>query len=184
LGSEVIIAGFGGQGVLLIGKVLALSGLKEGKEVAWIPSYGPEMRGGTANCTVVISETAIGSPIIYSPSAVIAMNKPSLAKFGPRVKPGGLLLINSSLIDTSMDRTDLQILMVPANEVAMQLGNGKAANMVMLGAYICRSGVVSLETALKVVEEEFSKKKQFLQLNLNSVRRGFELAKEEGRQGA
>ncbi|MBN1591957.1 MAG: 2-oxoacid:acceptor oxidoreductase family protein [Candidatus Coatesbacteria bacterium] len=174
--TELIVAGFGGQGVLLFGKFLALSGLKEGKEVVWIPSYGPEMRGGTCNCTVVVSDDPIGSPIIYSPKTVVVMNKPSLAKFGPRVHSDGLLLINSSLIDTTSDRTDIRIETVPANEVAMELGNGKAANMVALGAYVALTNVVEFDTVLNVVEESFQKKKEFLELNLAAVKKGYELA--------
>ena len=170
------MAGFGGQGVLLFGKFLALSGLKEGKEVVWIPSYGPEMRGGTCNCTVVVSEDPIGSPIIDSPNTVVVMNKPSLAKFGPRVSPDGLLLINSSLIDTTSDRTDIRIETVPANDIALELGNGKAANMVALGAYVALTKVVKFDTILDVVKENFAKKKEFLDLNIRAVKKGYELA--------
>jgi len=170
------VAGFGGQGVLLFGKFLALSGLKEGKEVVWIPSYGPEMRGGTCNCTVVVSEDPIGSPIIDSPNTVVVMNKPSLAKFGPRVSPDGLLLINSSLIDTTSDRTDIRIETVPANDIALELGNGKAANMVALGAYVALTKVVKFDTILDVVKENFAKKKEFLDLNIRAVKKGYELA--------
>jgi len=176
LTTELIVAGFGGQGVLLFGKFLALSGLKEGKEVVWIPSYGPEMRGGTCNCTVVVSEDPIGSPIIDSPNTVVVMNKPSLAKFGPRVSPDGLLLINSSLIDTTSDRTDIRIETVPANDIALELGNGKAANMVALGAYVALTKVVKFDTVLDVVKENFAKKKEFLDLNIRAVKRGYELA--------
>jgi len=176
LTTELIVAGFGGQGVLLFGKFLALSGLKEGKEVVWIPSYGPEMRGGTCNCTVVVSEDPIGSPIIDSPNTVVVMNKPSLAKFGPRVSPDGLLLINSSLIDTTSDRTDIRIETVPANDIALELGNGKAANMVALGAYVALTKVVKFDTILDVVKENFAKKKEFLDLNIRAVKKGYELA--------
>jgi len=176
LTTELIVAGFGGQGVLLFGKFLALSGLKEGKEVVWIPSYGPEMRGGTCNCTVVVSDDPIGSPIIDSPNTVVVMNKPSLAKFGPRVSPNGLLLINRSLIDTTSDRTDIRIETVPANDIALELGNGKAANMVALGAYVALTKVVKLDTVLSVVEESFAKKKEFLDLNISAVKKGYELA--------
>jgi len=174
--TELIVAGFGGQGVLLFGKFFALSGLKEGKEVVWIPSYGPEMRGGTCNCTVIVSDDPIGSPIIDSPNTVVVMNKPSLAKFGPRVSSDGLLLINSSLIDTTSDRTDIRIETVPANEIALELGNTKAANMVALGAYVALIKVVKFETVLGVVEENFAKKKEFLDLNLKALKRGYEQA--------
>ncbi|MBN2209031.1 MAG: 2-oxoacid:acceptor oxidoreductase family protein [Candidatus Coatesbacteria bacterium] len=173
--TELIVAGFGGQGVLLFGKFLALSGLKEGKEVVWIPSYGPEMRGGTCNCTVIVSDDPIGSPIIDSPNTVVVMNKPSLTKFGPRVSPNGLLLINSSLIDTSSDRTDIRIETVPANEIALELGNGKAANMVALGAYVALTKVVKFDTILGVIEESFAKKKGLADLNVAAAKRGYDL---------
>ncbi len=134
--NDVIMAGFGGQGVLLIGKMLAYAGMHEGKEVSWLPSYGPEMRGGTANCTVVISDRPVGSPVIRSPRAVLAMNLPSLDKFEPDVRPGGLLLINTSLIARKSTRDDVTIIDVPANEIANELGNPRGANMVALGAYL------------------------------------------------
>ncbi|MCD6326274.1 2-oxoacid:acceptor oxidoreductase family protein [bacterium] len=174
--TELIVAGFGGQGVLLFGKFLALSGLKEEKEVVWIPSYGPEMRGGTCNCTVVVSDDPIGSPIIDAPNTVVVMNKPSLTKFGPRVSSDGLLLINSSLIDTTSDRTDIKIETVPANEIALELGNGRAANMVALGAYIALTKAVKFDTVLDVIRESFAKKKEFIDLNLAAAKRGYELA--------
>ena len=119
---DVIMAGFGGQGILLIGKMLAYAGMHEGKEVSWLPSYGPEMRGGTANCTVVISDKPVGSPVIRSPRAVVAMNLPSLEKFEPDIREGGLLLINSSLINRGPERDDLTVVEIPANELASELG--------------------------------------------------------------
>ena len=173
--TELIVAGFGGQGVLLFGKFLAISGLKEGKEVVWIPSYGPEMRGGTCNCTVIVSDDPIGSPIIDSPNTVVVMNKPSLTKFGPRVSPDGLLLINSSLIDTTSDRTDIRIKTVPANEIALELGNGKAANMVALGAYVALTKVVKFDTILGVIQDNFAKKKDLADLNVAAAKRGYDL---------
>jgi 2-oxoglutarate ferredoxin oxidoreductase subunit gamma len=125
--NDVIMAGFGGQGILLIGKMLAYAGMHEGKEVSWLPSYGPEMRGGTCNCTVVISDRPVGSPVIRSPRAVLAMNLPSLDKFERDVRPGGLLLINSSLISRDPARADLTVVKVPANEIANSLGNPRCA---------------------------------------------------------
>ena len=121
--SEVMFAGFGGQGILLSAKILAHAGMEEGKEVAWVPSYGPEMRGGTAYCTVVISERPIGSPIIRNPLHLVAMNRPSLEKFAPMVKPKGVVLINSSLIPIKSGRSDIDELIVPANDIAKKLGN-------------------------------------------------------------
>jgi len=173
--NDVIMAGFGGQGILLIGKMLAYAGMHEGKEVSWLPSYGPEMRGGTCNCTVVISDRPVGSPVIRSPRAVLAMNLPSLDKFESDVRPGGLLLINSSLIDRAAARDDLTVVRVPANEVANELGNPRAANMVALGAYLGATGAVSIEEVEEVIRETFSAKPQLVELNLQALRRGVEL---------
>lgn len=173
--TEVIMAGFGGQGVMLIGQLLSYSALAEGKETCWIPSYGPEMRGGTANCTIVISDIPIGSPIIYSPQACIVMNRQSLEKFGPKVKSGGILLINSSLIDISSDRTDITAYRIPANDLAMEMGNGKAANMVLLGVLIGLTQIVKLTTVCAQIEDKFRHKREFVELNLRVIRRGYEI---------
>ena len=130
----VLIAGFGGQGVLSTGQLLAYAGMVEGKHVAWIPSYGPEMRGGTANCGVSVSTTPISSPVVSEPTVLIAMNRPSLEKFEPWVVPGGLIMVNSSLIKIKVKRTDVRIIYVPANDLAEELGNSKVANNIILGA--------------------------------------------------
>jgi len=134
---EVVIAGFGGQGIILAGKLLAQTAMKAGKEVTFMPSYGAEVRGGTANCMVIIADNPIACPVISKPDSLIAMNKASLDKFAPRLKNGGLLIMNSSLIDTEpqLDET-VEVIAVPADELAVQLGNKKAANMVALGAYL------------------------------------------------
>jgi 2-oxoglutarate ferredoxin oxidoreductase subunit gamma len=171
--SEVMFAGFGGQGILLIGKILAHAALKEGLEVAWIPSYGPEMRGGTAYCTVVISDHPIGSPIIRNPKHLIAMNRPSLEKFAPYVKPQGVVLINTSLIDIDSGRTDIDELKIPVVDIAQSLGNVKAANIVALAAFVKRSRIVSLETLRECVEEEFSAKANLIPLNNKALEAGF-----------
>ena len=134
--TEIILAGFGGQGVLLIGKLLAYAGMKAGREVTWMPAYGPEMRGGTCNCTVVLSDRPIGSPISKSPHGLIALNLPSLDKFEDAVRPGGVIVVNTSLINRLPQRTDVTVVAVPANEVAIECGSPKAANMVALGAYL------------------------------------------------
>jgi len=173
--TEVIMAGFGGQGVLLIGKLLAYAGMREGKEVSWLPSYGPEMRGGTANCTVVIADHRVGSPVIQSPRAVLAMNLPSLEKFEPCVKPGGILLINTSLINRSAQRDDLTVVEVPANQITNELGNPRGANMVALGAYLGATHAVSLEEVEKVVRETFAAKPKIIAPNLEALHRGYEL---------
>lgn len=137
---QVIMAGFGGQGVMSMGQLLAYSGMLEGKNVSWLPSYGPEMRGGTANCNVIVSDDEIGSPIVTEATAVIAMNLPSLDKFEHSVMPGGTLIINSSLIERKCSRTDIDVFYIPANEIADELGNNRVANMVMLGAYLKKLG--------------------------------------------
>jgi 2-oxoglutarate ferredoxin oxidoreductase subunit gamma len=175
--NDVIMAGFGGQGVLLIGKMLAYTGMREGKEVSWLPSYGPEMRGGTANCTVVISDRPVGSPVIQSPRGVVAMNLPSLDKFEPMLRPGGLLVINSSLINRDASRDDIRVLKVPANEIAQKLNNPRGANMVALGAYVGASGSVSLEEIEKVVRETFASKPKVVDSNIKALQEGYELGK-------
>lgn len=175
--NDVIMAGFGGQGILLIGKMLAYAGMHEGKEVSWLPSYGPEMRGGTCNCTVVISDRPVGSPVIQSPRALVAMNLPSLDKFEADVRPGGLLLINTSLIERAAARDDVDVLLVPANEIANELGNPRGANMVALGAYVGATGAVSLEEVEQVVRETFTAKPKLIDVNLEALHRGYELGR-------
>lgn len=150
--TEVIVAGFGGQGVLFTGQLLAYAGMDESKNVTWIPSYGPEMRGGTANCTVVVSDEEIGSPFVHHPSAVIAMNRPSLDKYEDLVKPGGVLVINSSIVDRPAKRKDIKVVEVDANTIAEKLGDKKMSNMVLLGALLANLPVLpqrAIENALK-----------------------------------
>ncbi|HSL18022.1 MAG TPA: 2-oxoacid:acceptor oxidoreductase family protein [Methylomirabilota bacterium] len=173
--NDVIMAGFGGQGILLIGKILAYAGMREGKEVSWLPSYGPEMRGGTCNCTVVISDRPVGSPVIRSPRAVVAMNLPSLDKFEPDLRPGGLLIINTSLIDRGAARDDVTVVSVPANEIANELGNPRGANMIALGAYLGATGAVSLDGVIEVVRETFAAKPAVVDVNITALRRGHEI---------
>jgi 2-oxoglutarate ferredoxin oxidoreductase subunit gamma len=175
--SEVMFAGFGGQGILLSAKILAYAGMEEGKEVAWVPSYGPEMRGGTAYCTVVISDRPIGSPIIRNPMHLVAMNRPSLEKFAPMVKPGGVIMINSSLISISSGRKDIDELNVPANDIAKKLGNVRSLNIVALAAFVARSKVVDFDVLRECVKKEFSKKEKLIPLNMEAVTAGGEAAK-------
>ncbi len=175
--ADVIMAGFGGQGLMFIGKLLAYSAMKTGKRVTWIPSYGPEMRGGTANCTVVVSDEEIGSPVITSPQALIIMNNPSLKAFEPRLKPQGLLFLNSSLITHEITRKDIEVIAVPANDIAAELGEARTANMVMLGAYITRTKVLSKESILDGLKEFFVKKIQFLEVNTKAFEKGMEHGK-------
>ncbi|MFO7713122.1 2-oxoacid:acceptor oxidoreductase family protein [Desulfosarcina sp.] len=176
--SEIMFAGFGGQGILLIGKILAHAAMEEGFEVAWVPSYGPEMRGGTAYCTVVISDRPIGSPIIKNPLHLIAMNGPSLEKFAPTVKKGGIVFINSSLIGFGSQRDDVDELRVPVVEIAKELGSVKAANIVALSAFVARSAIVSMETLKHCIAEEFSKKPKLIPLNMEAVAAGEKAARQ------
>jgi 2-oxoglutarate ferredoxin oxidoreductase subunit gamma len=159
---DVIIAGFGGQGVLLAGQLLAYAGLMENKEVAWFPSYGPEMRGGTANCTVIVSPRKISSPVVEEPSAALVLNLPSMLKFEPIIRPGGFLLINSSLVERQPGRKDIYAYLVPANEIAQNLGHIKVANMVLLGAYLELTGAVSMSSMLKALEKTLPEHRQYL----------------------
>lgn len=153
---KLIISGFGGQGVMLIGQMIAYAGMLEGKEVTWMPAYGPEMRGGTANCTVVVSDRKISSPIVTEATAVVVMNLPSLYKFEKLVKPGGLLFINSSLIHEDADRDDVEVCRIDANEIAVRLQNDKVSNMVILGGVVSKTGVVKMESIEKVMEKLFT----------------------------
>ena len=175
---EVMFAGFGGQGIMTAGQLLAYTGIKEGKQVAWIPSYGPEMRGGTAYCTVVVSDVRIGSPIVTNPQSICVFNRPSFDNFESKVKPQGLLIVNSSLINVTSDRTDFTQLLVPANDMAMRAGNVKAANVAVLGAFVGASGVVSFDTLKEIVKEKLGKKKEVLEINLKVLEQGYQLALE------
>ena len=172
--TDVIMAGFGGQGLMFIGKLLAYSAMKTGKHVTWIPSYGPEMRGGTANCTIVISDEEIGSPVITSPQAMIIMNNPSLKAFESRLRPRGVLFLNTSLITHQVTRRDLEVIAIPANDIATQVGEKRVANMVMLGAYAAKTGVVSKEVILEGLKEFFEKKSEFLDVNARAFEKGME----------
>jgi 2-oxoglutarate ferredoxin oxidoreductase subunit gamma len=170
--SEVMFAGFGGQGILMSGKILAHAAMEEGYQVVWIPSYGPEMRGGTAYCTVVISDRPIGSPIIKNPMHLVAMNRPSLEKFAPVVKPGGVILVNSSLISVRANRSDVDELLVPATDIAKEIGSVKAANIVALSAFVSRSKVVDFDQLRECVKAEFAGKQKFIPLNMEAMDRG------------
>lgn len=174
LNEKIICAGFGGQGVMSMGQLLTYAGMLEGKEVSWLPSYGPEMRGGTANCNVVISESLIGSPIITdNATTAIIMNLPSLDKFESDVVAGGRILVNSSLIEKKVSRTDVETFYIPANEIAVELGNGRAANMVMLGAYLELVSSVSVESIIEAFKKVFGEKKAHLiPLNEEALKKG------------
>jgi 2-oxoglutarate ferredoxin oxidoreductase subunit gamma len=172
---EVTLAGFGGQGIMTAGQLLSQAALMEDKQVVWLPSYGPEMRGGTAYCTVVISDSRIGSPIISNPSCVCAFNRPSFDKFSPRIKPGGLLLVNSSLINVRTDRKDITEILVPANDIAQKVGNIRATNLAVLGAFVGASQVVQFENIIAAVKYKLGKKADVLDLNLEVLDEGHKL---------
>lgn len=176
---KVIMAGFGGQGVMAIGKLLAYAGMVEEKHVTWMPSYGPEMRGGTANCAVVVSDDEVGSPLISKDgTAAIVMNLPSMTKFEKELVPGGKLIINKSLIDAKPTRKDIETYYISANELAMELGNGKVANMVMLGAYLELTKAVEVESVLKAFIKVFGEEKSHLvPLNKAALEKGAEAVK-------
>jgi 2-oxoglutarate ferredoxin oxidoreductase subunit gamma len=170
--SDVMFAGFGGQGILLSAKILAEAAMEEGREVAWVPSYGPEMRGGTAYCMVVISDRQIGSPIVRNPVNLVAMNRPSLEKFAPLVKPGGIILINRSLISIDSGRRDVDEIAVEVSDIAKNLGSVRSANIVALSAFAARSGLVDPETLRRCVRNEFAKKEKLIPLNMDAVEAG------------
>lgn len=174
--SEVMFAGFGGQGILLSAKILAHAALEQGFEVVWIPSYGPEMRGGTAYCMVVISDRPIGSPIVRNPGNLVAMNRPSLDKFAPKVKPGGVILINGSLVSVQSGRTDVDEFVVPVNDIATTLGSLRSANIVALAAFVARSGLVDRTILKECVASEFAAKSKLIPLNLAAVEEGYKAA--------
>lgn len=176
---EVIVAGFGGQGVLLIGTLLAEAAMREGKEVTWVPSYGPEMRGGTCNCTVIISDRLIGSPVASEARYVIGMSEPSVRKFAPIVRPSGTILYDSSSGDIQLERDDVHILAIPAEKTAAGLGSPKVTNMVMLGALVGISDLVSKETLAAVMEAQLAgAKAKFIPLNVKAIEAGIALVKQ------
>ena len=170
---EIVLAGFGGQGILFAGKLLAYAAMLQGKEVSWLPSYGPEMRGGTANCHVIASDKPIGSPIVVQPTAIIAMNKPSLEKFEKATISDGIIIYDSSLIDTNVIRNDVKATGIPATQMAIDLGACKLGNMIMLGKLIIETQVVSLdnikEALLKIIP---SSKKDLIDLNIKALELG------------
>ncbi|MDN5277731.1 MAG: 2-oxoglutarate ferredoxin oxidoreductase subunit gamma [Clostridiales bacterium] len=176
---QIIIAGFGGQGIMLMGQLLAYAGMLEGKNVSWLPSYGPEMRGGTANCNVIISDEPVASPIVTEATTVMVMNRPSLERFESAVMKGGLLLVNSSLIDKKASRDDIEVCYIPANEIADQLGNSRVANMVMLGSYIAKTGAVLPASVIESLRKALGPSKEHLiPLNEEALKRGAECVKE------
>ena len=171
--TEILIAGFGGQGILFSGKVLAYKGLVEELQVSWLPSYGPEMRGGTANCNIILSDTPVGSPIIISPSVLIAMNLPSLEKYVDSVVPGGQIYVDSSLIGAKVERDDVDVFYIPATQMAKEAGLGNLANMIIIGHLLENHPELSFDGAAEVVEKLVPPKKSALkELNIKALTLG------------
>ncbi|MCD4714952.1 MAG: 2-oxoacid:acceptor oxidoreductase family protein [Clostridiales bacterium] len=179
LNEKIICAGFGGQGVMLMGQLISYAGMLEGKEVSWLPSYGPEMRGGTANCSVMVSERPIGSPVITDDATTaIIMNLPSLDKFEVDIKDGGNIIINSSLIERKTKRDDLKAYYIPANDIAVELGNPRVANMIMLGAYLELTKVVEVESVMTALKKIFGESKAHLmKINEDALAKGAQAVK-------
>jgi 2-oxoglutarate ferredoxin oxidoreductase subunit gamma len=177
---EIIIAGFGGQGVLFAGQVLAYAAMDLGKEVTWIPSYGPEMRGGTANCTVVIADEEIGSPLVQNPPAAIALNLPSYDKYEPLIQEGGVLVVNASMVDRHAKREDITTIYIHANEIAEELGNRKLTNMVVVGALLAKLPEISIEAVEAALKAHLPERHhKLLPKNYEALRRGYNEAKKQ-----
>ena len=175
---DVIIAGFGGQGVMLIGNLLAQAGMEHGLEVSFIPVYGAEMRGGTANCSVIVSDDPVASPLVDKADVIVAMNRPSLDKFEEHVKPGGVLVINSSIIDRKAVRDDIQVVYCDANAIAESIGNPKGANVAILGAVLEKVPVTTVEQMTEAIRIELGERKaRFLDGNKKALVAGMEAAR-------
>jgi 2-oxoglutarate ferredoxin oxidoreductase subunit gamma len=175
---DIVMAGFGGQGLMFIGKLLAYSAMKEGRHVTWIPSYGPEMRGGTANCTVMVSSEEIGSPVTPHPKSVIVMNNPSMEAFEPRLQSNGLLLLSSSFVNRPSMRSDVKVISVPASELASNAGSERAANVVMLGVYVGLTKIVSKDSVVTGLKELFAKKTDAFEANVRAFSEGLRFAEQ------
>lgn len=175
MNESVIMSGFGGQGILLMGQLLCYAGMHEGKKVTWMPSYGPEMRGGTANCTVMLSEDRVGSPVTRHPSSLVAMNKASLDRFEGDLEASGLLVINSSLVEREPERRDLRVVKVPANRIAEEAGTAQVTNLAALGAYVAAKKIVSLESVITALKRMIpAHRKALLSVNEAALRKGYE----------
>ena len=172
---KTIFAGFGGQGVLSMGLNLAQAAMFEGKNVTYLPSYGAEVRGGTANCTVVISDEEIASPVASSPEFIVAMNQPSMIRFQNQIQSGGLFFINSSLIEAEILRGDIDVISIPANSIAEELGSPKSANMVMLGTFTKKSNLVSLSSLIEGLRNTLKNKQKLIAINKKALMAGYEL---------
>ncbi len=177
---EIIISGFGGQGALFAGQLLTYTGTDEGWHVTYMPSYGPEMRGGTAHCTVILSENEIGSPIVRQPSTCIVMNPPSMDKYEPLIRPGGLLVVNSTLIRGRSQRGDIQVVYVPANELAASVGNVKMANVVLLGAMLGTREILPIDSVKRTMDLHIPQaRKKIIEPNKRAMQTGIDYARSE-----
>jgi 2-oxoglutarate ferredoxin oxidoreductase subunit gamma len=177
---DIVFSGFGGQGALFAGQLLAYSALDAERNVTWIPSYGPEMRGGTAHCTVIVSDMPIGSPLVRHPTNVVALNNPSVEKYQPLLASGGALIYNASLLRRAIVRCDIHAVAIPASDIAAELGDERLLNMVMLGALLGETGILPLEIVERAIEEHLPlRHRGLLELNRLALRRGMELAQTE-----
>ncbi|HET89979.1 MAG TPA: 2-oxoacid:ferredoxin oxidoreductase subunit gamma [Chloroflexi bacterium] len=178
---EIIISGFGGQGTLFAGQLLAYAAMDSGHHVTWIPSYGPEMRGGKARCTVIVSDEEIGAPLVRRPSAAIVLNIPSMEAFEPTIKPGGTLVVNSSLVPQRSERDDIRVIYAPATDIAEELGNARMANVICLAALVEATGVVTLDEVKQALEDHLpARHRKLLGLNKEAMDKGAALAKAGG----
>lgn len=167
---EMIFAGFGGQGILSMGKFLAYAGMDENMSVSWLPSYGPEMRGGTANCSVILTDENIGSPIVTEPTSVVVMNRPSLDKFENALVQGGVLIMDSDLVTRDPERKDIEVIKIPAQTAAGEVGSTQIANMILLGALVEKTGIVPMGALLKALKDHG--KEKFYEMNKNALEKG------------
>jgi 2-oxoglutarate ferredoxin oxidoreductase subunit gamma len=176
--NDVVIAGFGGQGVLLAGNLLSYAAIEEGKNVSYFPAYGVEKRGGSATCTLVIADGAVGSPVVGHPSVLVTLNQASLERFGARVRSGGICIYNSSLVDVSaLGRDDLTLVPVPMNEIALELGDSRMVNMVAVGAYVALTGVVEIDSLVSALKEALPERNhRFIPANVKAIEAGVERA--------
>ncbi|WP_123054677.1 2-oxoacid:acceptor oxidoreductase family protein [Clostridium sp. JN-1] len=172
---QIIFAGFGGQGILSMGKFLAFAGMDSNLNVSWLPSYGPEMRGGTANCSVILTEETIGSPIVTMADTIVVMNRPSLEKFENKLEPGGVVILDSDLIDVMPKRKDIKVIAIPAQTEAEKLGSRKIANMILLGALQAQTKIVSMDDLLAALKAHG--KEKFFESNKKAVLKGTEFVK-------
>lgn len=174
--TDVIFAGLGGQGLMTMGQMLAVAAMNEGKLASYVPSYSPEVRGGWANCTVVVSDRSIGSPVVGEPSTLVALDTTAVQRHAHTVRPGGAILVNTSLVPDPIDRDDVTIMEIAANELAQELGNERVANSIMLGAFVALVGVVKLRSVADVVAEQLSKRPELVDINMRALQKGASLA--------